>query len=144
VRSARPCAQSLLETLDPAARLDLDVTRAWGYSGVHGRRHLVTTDPPELPSEEDDPAAIVGVTITDELDLHTFAPRDARELVGDYLDECVERGLPEVRIIHGKGTGTLRRIVHAVLKDHPAVLSFHLGDSFQGGWGATVARLKPK
>ena len=40
------------------------------------------------------------------LDLHTFAPADVKELVADYLDECARADLLEVRIIHGKGTGT--------------------------------------
>ena len=80
--------------------------------------------------------------VTDELDLHTFAPRDVAALIPDYIDECVERGFDEVRIIHGKGVGTLRRIVHAALERHPAVASYALGDHARGGWGATVVRLR--
>lgn len=79
--------------------------------------------------------------ITDELDLHTFRPRDVSSLVPDYLDECVQRGWREVRIIHGKGTGTLRRIVHAALDRHPAVESYRLAGEGFGGWGATIVWL---
>lgn len=82
--------------------------------------------------------------ITDELDLHTFAPREVASLIPDYIDECVARGFEEVRIIHGKGVGTLRRIVHAALERHEAVIDYTLGDHARGGWGATVARLKPR
>lgn len=81
--------------------------------------------------------------ITDELDLHTFLPRDVSSLVSDYLDECVQRGWREVRIIHGKGTGTLRRIVHAALDRHPAVESYRLAGEGFGGWGATIVLLGP-
>ncbi len=80
--------------------------------------------------------------ITEELDLHTFAPRDVASLVPDYIDECVARGYEQVRIIHGKGVGNLRRIVHSALERHEAVESYSLGDHTSGGWGATVVRLK--
>jgi DNA-nicking Smr family endonuclease len=80
--------------------------------------------------------------ITDQLDLHTFAPAEVAELVPDYLDECVARGFREVRIVHGKGTGTLRRIVHAALARHPAVDGFALAPGPRGGWGATLVRLR--
>ena len=75
------------------------------------------------------------------LDLHQFPPREVKELVPVWLDECVELGLREVRIIHGKGIGVLREIVHGILAKHPAVESFgHPGDG--GSWGATVVYLK--
>jgi dsDNA-specific endonuclease/ATPase MutS2 len=82
--------------------------------------------------------------IIDVIDLHTFRPRDVASLVPDYIDECVARGFPQVRIIHGKGVGTLRRTVHAALERHPDVESYDLADESRGGWGATVVRLKPR
>jgi dsDNA-specific endonuclease/ATPase MutS2 len=82
--------------------------------------------------------------VGDSLDLHTFRPDEVAELIPDYLDECVARGYREVRIIHGKGTGTLRRIVHAALQRHPAVAGFQLGGEGRGQWGATVVQLKPR
>jgi len=81
------------------------------------------------------------VEIGDVLDLHTFAPRDVESLVGDYVDECVAKGFRHVRIIHGKGKGVQRRIVHAALERHPAVISYRLGDESSGGWGATLVEL---
>ena len=89
-----------------------------------------------------DPDEPVEIELGDELDLHAFAPADVRDLVSDYLDDCAARGFEQVRIIHGKGTGTLRRIVHGVLDAHPAVERYAL-DSGRGSWGATVVRLRP-
>ena len=89
-----------------------------------------------------DPEAVVELPITDELDLHTFAPRDVGDLVAGYLDECVTRGFRTVRIVHGKGIGELRRLVHAVLDRHGAVASYALADAARGGWGATLVQLK--
>ena len=75
------------------------------------------------------------------LDLHTFHPRDVKDLVPEYLRVCREKGILDVRIIHGKGSGTLRRTVHAVLERLPEVDSFKLaGDG--SSWGATIVRLK--
>ena len=88
------------------------------------------------------PAQPVRIPITGELDLHTFRPEDLGELIPAYLAECSKAGLREVRIIHGKGTGTLRSTVHALLKRSPLVAGFRLGDEHSGSWGATLATLK--
>lgn len=88
---------------------------------------------------DEDPVAI---PITGELDLHTFRPREIRELIPDYIEECLRVGIYSLRIIHGKGTGTLRELVHKKLQQHPAVLSFRLGDEQTGSWGATLVQLK--
>ena len=72
-----------------------------------------------------------------------FRPRDIKDLVPDYLEECREKGVLSVRIIHGKGTGTLRRTVHAILDRLPWVASYRLASEWEGGWGATVVTLKP-
>lgn len=74
------------------------------------------------------------------LDLHTFPPGEVRDLVSDYLEECSRLGILEVRIIHGKGSGTLRSIVHSVLSTHPRVIRFAT-PSDSGGWGRTVVVL---
>ena len=83
----------------------------------------------------------VHIPINGVIDLHTFAPQEASEVVREYLNVCVQEGILEVRIIHGKGKGILRRTVEATLEKHPLVISFHqdLGPS---GWGATIALLK--
>jgi DNA-nicking Smr family endonuclease len=86
----------------------------------------------------------VCIPINGELDLHTFLPRETARVIDAYIDACLEHGIGTVRIIHGKGTGALRETVHAHLRRHPRVASFHLGDEASGGWGATLARLVPK
>ena len=68
----------------------------------------------------------------------------AADIVPEYLAECRKRGILQVRIIHGKGVGTLRELVHAVLARLPEVASYRLADEAGGGWGATVVILKPK
>ncbi len=78
------------------------------------------------------------------LDLHAFHPNDASDLVADWLDACAGAGLRDVRIVHGKGTGALRRTVEAALRRHPLVDSFRLAGEDAGGWGATLASLRPR
>ena len=82
--------------------------------------------------------------LTAELDLHTFVPQECAELVEEYLTTAQDNGMTRVRIIHGKGTGTLRRITHSILDRHPAVAGYHLGDEATGGWGATMVTIRPK
>lgn len=83
----------------------------------------------------------IELPIDGELDLHTFRPNEAASVVDEYIRACVEKGIYEVRIIHGKGKGVLLRTVHALLQKHPAVMEFTL-DSGPSGWGATTAYLK--
>ena len=83
------------------------------------------------------------IPITGELDLHTFSPREIASLLDEYLAECAFAGKHVVRIVHGKGTGTLRETVHAWLRKSPRVAGFRMGDEHAGGWGATLVTLKP-
>lgn len=83
----------------------------------------------------------IVMEITDVLDLHHFAPREVAGLVRDYLDECEARGFAQVRIIHGKGIGNLRRTVHAQLERHSGVREYRLAEQTAGGWGATIVEL---
>jgi len=80
--------------------------------------------------------------LTDELDLHHFQPRECADVVTEYLCAARAAGFERVRIIHGKGVGTLRRIVESVLEKHPDVRAFQLAGS-DGGWGATAVELHP-
>ena len=77
------------------------------------------------------------------LDLHTFRPNEVKELIPEYLAACREQGILQVRIIHGKGSGTLRRTVQAILERIPEVVSFQSAGEEAGGWGATWVILKP-
>ena len=84
----------------------------------------------------------VQLPIDGVLDLHTFDPRDINDLVPDYLAACQEHGVFQVRIIHGKGIGNLRRTVHSILSKHSQVVSFSLDHPQFGGWGATIVHLR--
>ena len=90
----------------------------------------------------DEPNEPTPLPIDGTLDLHMFAPREVKNLVRDYIEECLARNILDLRIVHGKGTGTLRQIVHSILEDHPAVAWFG-HQSSAGSWGATVVRLEP-
>ena len=79
--------------------------------------------------------------ISDELDLHTFRPNDLGELIPDYIGLCLQRDILRIRIIHGKGIGTLRETVHGLLRKDSRVLRFELAGQGEGGWGATIAWL---
>jgi hypothetical protein len=82
-------------------------------------------------------------SIGDSLDLHTFDPREVKDLLHDYLEAAQQVGLQEVLIIHGKGRGILRNRVHQILEVHAGVVSFSNAEPGRGGWGATVVRLVP-
>jgi DNA-nicking Smr family endonuclease len=84
----------------------------------------------------------VQLPINGVLDLHAFQPRDLKDLVPDYLAACRARGIFQVRIIHGKGIGNLRRTVHSILSKHADVVSFALDHPQYGGWGATIVHLR--
>lgn len=88
-----------------------------------------------------DPEAI-ELPIDGVLDLHTFDARDVADLVPTWIDACADKGLVELRIIHGKGKGTLRRTVHAILARRADVLSYELAPPGRGGWGATLVTLR--
>ena len=87
---------------------------------------------------------IVQVPIDGVLDLHNFSPKDLKCLIPDYLEECCKADIFQVRIIHGKGIGNLRRTVHAILKKLPQVIEFKLAGENAGGWGATLVQLRKK
>jgi DNA-nicking Smr family endonuclease len=77
------------------------------------------------------------------LDLHTFRPKDVKGLLPDYLAACREKGILQVRVIHGKGSGILRKTVLSLLGRLPCVASFRTAGEEAGGWGATIVMLKP-
>ena len=98
----------------------------------------------ENPAEIQDPEPeAVALPIDGILDLHTFNPKEIKDLVPEYLHECQKRGILEVRIIHGKGRGVLRRTVHAILGRMPEVKDYRLAGLESGSWGATLVDLYP-
>ena len=88
------------------------------------------------------PDEIYRIPITDELDLHTFSPRDIKSVVTEYISECYKLGIRELKIIHGKGKSVQKSIVHNLLKQNPTVISFQDAPAQFGGWGATIVKLK--
>lgn len=90
--------------------------------------------------EPEDP---IEIPINGELDLHTFRPNEIGDLIPDYLEACRERGILSVRVIHGKGTGALRKGVHAGLDKLHYVTGYRGAPEWNGGWGATIVNLQP-
>lgn len=91
-------------------------------------------------THDDEPA--VRIPIEDAIDLHPFAPRDIPDVVAEYLIEAAAVGLREVRLVHGRGRGVQRAVVHRLLARHPLVEAFH--DAPESHLGATVVRLKSR
>lgn len=75
------------------------------------------------------------------LDLHAFRPQDLGSLIPEFIEACLEKDIYQIRIIHGKGTGNLRRSVHALLDRNPHVERYSLAGD-RSSWGATVVDLK--
>ncbi len=94
-----------------------------------------------MDSDRDQP---VEYPIDGILDLHGFNPKDIKELIPEYILECRRRNLLEIRIIHGKGIGNLRRTVHAILDRHTGVAGYRLDSRSSSSWGATLVTLKPQ
>jgi DNA-nicking Smr family endonuclease len=97
----------------------------------------MTDDEPEDPNEA------VVLPIEDAIDLHAFGPKDIPSVVESYLEAARERGLREVRIIHGRGKGIQKERVRQVLGRNPHVAHFEEATPERGGFGATVVKLKP-
>ena len=86
----------------------------------------------------------IHIPITGELDLHTFRPKEISSLLPEYFNECQKNGITRVRVIHGKGTGTLRTGVHKLLEKLPQVAGFtYPAGAGSGSWGATWVDLHP-
>jgi DNA-nicking Smr family endonuclease len=95
-------------------------------------------DPDECPFDNPVPIPING-----ELDLHGIRPQDVKEVLLEYLLECRKAGILEVRVIHGKGIGEIRRSVQHILGNAPDIARFADASRSHGGWGATIVYLTP-
>ncbi|HJX69728.1 MAG TPA: Smr/MutS family protein [Dehalococcoidia bacterium] len=76
-----------------------------------------------------------------ELDLHRLTVDEALPRVDQFLYESYVAGLPRVRVVHGKGTGTLRRVVRDYLPKHHLVKSFRPAEQGEGDGGVTIVEL---
>lgn len=101
-------------------------------------------DEPEEDEPSPDGDEPIVLPIEDSIDLHPFPPADIPAVVSDYLDAAHDRGLREVRLIHGRGIGVQRERVRSLLSRHPLVHSYHDAPPESGGWGATVAQLEDR
>jgi dsDNA-specific endonuclease/ATPase MutS2 len=93
-------------------------------------------------SDADDDLEPIVVPIGPELDLHSFAPGDIPSVVEEYIAAAIAAGLTRVRIVHGRGRGVQRAVVHSILKQHAEVVSFY--DDTASHLGATLAQLRER
>ena len=102
-----------------------------------------TTPPPDSTTPEIGPTISRPAirTVPLKLDLRGKRADEVEIALDTYLNDAVQYGIGEARIIHGIGTGTVRNIVRDFLASHPLVKSFRSGERDEGGDGATVVRL---
>ena len=93
-----------------------------------------------LPTTMDEP---IEIPIEDTLDLHPFRPKEIRDVAHDYLIAAREKGILEVRLIHGRGIGVQREIIRSLCAGLEWVTDFSDADPSGGGWGSTVVKLAP-
>ncbi|HEU5079317.1 MAG TPA: Smr/MutS family protein [Opitutaceae bacterium] len=86
----------------------------------------------------------IAIPILDEIDLHTFQPREIAAVLDAYFEACRAKGIRRVRVIHGKGIGTLRQTVQAHVRKSAHVVRFWNADESSGSWGATFVELVPR
>jgi dsDNA-specific endonuclease/ATPase MutS2 len=122
--------------------------RRWLYGEAYDGRVAASQDQDAADTSEVDPfnpfPEPVTIEIRDVFDLHTIAPPDVKRVVEEYLHEAHRAGFQSVRIVHGKGIGVQREMVRSILARTPFVEDWTDAPPEAGGWGATVARLKPK
>ena len=82
--------------------------------------------------------------VTDEVHLRHLTVDEATLKLDQYLHDAFMAGLYQVRVIHGKGSGTLRQVAHKQLASHPLVKSYRLGVYGEGGTGVTIVALADK
>ncbi len=101
-------------------------------------------DEPSKPSDDEpwEPGEPVELPITDVLDLHSFPPREVKDVVRDWLAAAYEKGFRQVRIIHGRGIGVQRQTVRTLLARDPRVVEMGDAPAEAGGWGATGVTLR--
>ena len=84
----------------------------------------------------------IRIPITDVFDLHSVPDRDVKAIVEEYLLQARAGGFRHLRLIHGRGIGTRREMVRAILARTAFVESYSDAPAEAGGWGATVVNLR--
>jgi len=96
----------------------------------------------EEPGEEAALGEPLVINPGDTLDLHTFVPREVPSLLNEFFYLCRKTDIKLVKIIHGKGSASLRRWVHSLLARDQRVVAFRDAPPTSGGWGATLVELR--
>ena len=105
-------------------------------------KSIVSTEEDGELRDPDNPfPEVVTIEFQDVIDLHSIPPKQVHAVVEDYLDEAHRRGVPFVRIIHGKGLGVQREMIRSILERTSFVSEFHDAPTEAGGWGATLVTL---
>jgi DNA mismatch repair protein MutS2 len=128
-------------------RVELPVTALrTGLAGAGAGAAVRRSALDELPRDESKPRGGVSWTQPDkpmlEVDLRGLTAEEALDRLDHFLDEAMLSGAPEIRIIHGKGTGALRTAVRKWLTGRTDIVSHRLGETYEGGTGVTVAKLE--
>jgi dsDNA-specific endonuclease/ATPase MutS2 len=84
----------------------------------------------------------IEIEITDVIDLHTIRPQEVKQVVEEYLFQAHQLGYRSVRVIHGKGIGVQKQMVHSILARTPFVQDWTDAPAEAGGWGATIVRFR--
>ncbi len=122
---------------DPKAAGDAEASAPRARGGARAGDREDAGDPDAAGKTEP-----IEMPIDGTLDLHLFSPKEVGDLIPEFIAECRRRGIYEVRIIHGKGKGVLRRTTWAILERHPHVVDFEFAGRGGGNWGATEVRLR--
>ncbi len=120
--------------------VDIDGKKLWV-----DRKTVQQVSAPEVSKGETDRSSVtvnVSPVPSNQLDIRGQRADEAQRELIQYLDQAILSDLNEVEIIHGKGTGALQKMTHAVLGEHPAVTDFHFEDFDRGGTGATLVKFR--
>ncbi len=108
----------------------------------HGQKEIEISPPPQNFNRGSFGLLEKTSTIGRDIDIRGLSVDEAEQLCGKFIDDAELAGLKQVLIIHGKGTGVLRKGIHDFLRRSKAVENFQLADIDEGGSGATIVTLK--
>ncbi|MCL5958105.1 MAG: endonuclease MutS2, partial [Chloroflexi bacterium] len=129
----------VLAVPDEAGEIELQVGRFKARVPVVGIRQVGRREAKK--TREVTFTSSISTTAPLELDMRGWRAEEVEPALDRYLNDAYLAGLPEVRIVHGKGTGVLRRVVREILADHPLVRAYEAARAPEGGEGVTVATL---